>query len=89
MIRLVMIVASAIIIDKLTATVASMEEGEAEGTGCSSSDCRSVVPYNLVKLLPFQDPSVEFRFAGKTWTIQQKWEDIGLSAVVWEAVSEC
>ena len=49
--------------------------------------CQQLVPYEPVRFLPFQDNQREFVFAGKEWVIVQQWNEIGLAAVVWEAVS--
>ena len=49
--------------------------------------CQQLVPYEPVRFLPFQDPKREFVFASRKWVIVQQWNEIGLAAVVWEAVS--
>ena len=51
--------------------------------------CQQLVPYEPVRFLPFQDPKREFVFASKKWVILQQWNEIGLAAVVWEAVRIC
>lgn len=39
-----------------------------------------------VALPIFQEEQREFQIAGRTWRIVQQWNQIGLAAVVWEAV---
>lgn len=51
--------------------------------------CQQLVPYEPVRFLPFQDPKREFVFASRKWVILQQWNEIGLAAVVWEAVRIC
>ena len=51
--------------------------------------CQQLVPYEPVRFLPFQDLKREFVFASKKWVILQQWNEIGLAAVVWEAVRIC
>ena len=56
----------------------------------STSNSYQVVPYAsaVPSLLPLlQEAERQFQFAGREWVIEQKWDQIGLAAVVWEAVS--
>ena len=47
-----------------------------------------VVPYNPVSILPvFEERQREFHFAGRKWVVAQQWSELGVAAVVWEAVS--
>ena len=56
----------------------------------SESAGYQLVPYKPSPILPvFQEEKRSFRFAGKEWTVLQQWNDVGLAAVVWEAVSKC
>lgn len=56
----------------------------------SGSAGYQLVPYKPSPILPvFQEEKRSFRFAGKEWTVLQQWNDVGLAAVVWEAVSKC
>ncbi|XP_041374642.1 protein N-lysine methyltransferase METTL21A-like [Gigantopelta aegis] len=45
----------------------------------------AVVPYNKDSLMPHQHSSREFTFAKHKIHVQQKWQDIGVAAVVWDA----
>ena len=56
----------------------------------STLNSYQVVPYAsaVPSLLPsLQEAERQFQFAGREWVIEQKWDQIGLAAVVWEAVS--
>lgn len=46
-----------------------------------------VVPYVSVVPKPLLEIERRFEFAGLEWVIEQQWDQIGLAAVVWEAVS--
>ncbi len=51
--------------------------------------CGQLVVYEPPKILPqFQEPEKQFEFAGREWVILQRWNDLGVPAVVWEAVSD-
>ena len=49
---------------------------------------RQIVLYQPAKIIPpFQESTRQFSLAGKEWLITQQWNEIGVAAVVWEAVS--
>ena len=49
----------------------------------------AVIPYEPPKTLGnFHTEERVFNFAGKEITIVQKWQDLGVAAVVWDAVSD-
>ena len=47
----------------------------------------AVVPYNENNLMPHQHVDREFIFADHKIHVKQKWQDMGVAAVVWDAVS--
>ena len=47
----------------------------------------AVVLYDEEKLTPFQKELREFQFKNIKVSIKQKWNEIGVAAVVWDAVS--
>lgn len=49
------------------------------------SSCNQMVLYQPVLPVLQQDKRL-FQFAGRSWEISQQWDQIGLSAVIWEAV---
>ncbi len=49
------------------------------------SSCHQVVLYQPVFPVLQQDER-QFDIVGKKWIIRQQWDQIGLSAVIWEAV---
>ena len=50
--------------------------------------CYQLVPYQPPAILPmFEQKTRNFEFVGKSWTVKQDWEDIGVASVVWESVS--
>ena len=60
------------------------------GNGGKTATGYELVPYQPSPVLPmFHEAKRSFEFAGKGWTIHQQWNDVGLAAVVWEAVKCC
>ena len=52
--------------------------------------CSQLALYQPSKVLPiFQEKKREFEIAGRKWIIVQQWNEIGLAAVIWEAVCVC
>ena len=55
------------------------------------NQCYQLVPYeprHVNVILPtFHEEQRSFNLADKEWIIEQQWSDIGVAAVVWEAVS--
>ncbi len=49
------------------------------------SSCHQLVLYQPVFPVLQQDER-QFEIVGKKWNIRQQWDQIGLSAVIWEAV---
>jgi hypothetical protein len=71
-------------IEDPTTTAATIDDA----TGSERAGCYQLVPYKPSPVLPvFQEEKRSFEFAGKEWTVYQQWDDVGLAAVVWEAVS--
>lgn len=67
-----------------TTTAATIDDA----TGSERAGCYQLVPYKPSPVLPvFQEEKRSFEFAGKEWSVHQQWDDVGLAAVVWEAVS--
>jgi hypothetical protein len=63
---------------------AAMEKAEAE---IYSAECQAVVPYQPSLILPmFAEHIRNFDIAGKSWAIQQRWDEMGVASVVWEPV---
>ena len=62
-------------------------------TNCGTNNpthCSQLVLYQPSKVLPiFQEKKREFEIAGRKWIIVQQWNEIGLAAVIWEAVCVC
>ena len=82
-------------VESSTPNTDSSSHNSVEDTiSCTSTEqCRSgcngyeLVPYQPSLVLPvFHEAERSFEFAGKVWTIHQHWNDVGLAAVVWEAV---
>ena len=74
--------------DKCTRTAAIDRDGEGNVMHAQREQCYQLVPYEPVNIIPpFQEPLRRFVFAEKEWVIAQQWDQIGLAAVVWEAVS--
>ena len=46
----------------------------------------AVVLYDETKLTPFQKEVREFHFGDISISIKQNWKDVGVAAVVWDAV---
>ena len=58
------------------------------GSETDSHNPWAVIPYEPPKTLGnFHTEERVFNFAGKEITIVQKWQDLGVAAVVWDAVS--
>lgn len=50
--------------------------------------CSQIVLYQPAKIIPpFQEPKRRFSLAGREWLIEQRWDEIGVAAVVWEAAT--
>ena len=47
----------------------------------------AVVLYDEANLTPFQKELREFQFNGLKVSIRQNWKEVGVAAVVWDAVS--
>ena len=47
----------------------------------------AVVLYDEANLTPFQKELREFQFSGLKVSIRQNWKEVGVAAVVWDAVS--
>ena len=47
----------------------------------------AVVLYNEESILPMHKSERRFQFAGREIKIQQNWSELGVAAVVWDAVS--
>lgn len=59
-----------------------------DATDSERGGCYQLVPYKPSPVLPvFQEEKRSFEFAGKEWSVHQRWNDVGLASVVWEAVS--
>ncbi len=54
-----------------------------------AATCYEIVAYQPSRgILPmFDEKTRNFEIAGKNWVIQQRWDEIGVASVVWEAVS--
>lgn len=59
------------------------------GVSQSTQNARNyqVVPYVSVVPEPLLEAERRFEFARREWVVEQRWNQIGLAAVVWEAVS--
>ena len=67
-------------------TVHTADSHTTTESACGVSGGSQLAIYRPV--LPVLEQSErEFEIAGHKWTITQQWSDIGLSAVIWEAVS--
>lgn len=88
--------------EEATATCGSNSEPSNQNSPDGSEDTASVSSSSLgvdaskFQLMPYRPSPIlsefhevqrSFEFAGKTWTIHQQWDDVGLASVVWEAVS--
>ena len=61
---------------------------ERSGEHGQPQPCHQIVLYQPAKIIPpFQEPKRRFSLAGREWLIEQQWDEIGVAAVVWEAVS--
>ena len=52
----------------------------------SRSSALAVVPYDVDKISNFHHTEREFSFGQSTIVIRQNWRDVGVAAVVWDAV---
>ena len=52
----------------------------------TESSSQALVLYDDTLISPFHKDSRSFIFAGKNLTIQQDWRNLGVAAVVWDAV---
>ena len=53
------------------------------------SHCNQLVLYQPSNVLPIYQEKREFEIARRKWMIVQQWNEIGLAAVIWEAVCVC
>lgn len=61
-------------------------EGTSSDQTCQNT-CSELVPYEPPRILPqFHEPQRRFEFGGKEWVVLQQWGELGVPAVVWEAV---
>ena len=49
----------------------------------------ALVLYNEDSVLPFRKPERAFHFVNRDILIKQKWANLGVAAVVWDAVCSC
>lgn len=52
------------------------------------SSSSAVVPYDESTLPLFHKPVREFHIAGQKIVVKQNWKELGVAAVVWDAVSQ-
>lgn len=75
-------------LDDHRSTRRTHEQSACGDSGSAREHCYQIVPYEPVKIIPaFEVAQRRFHFAGREWVISQQWREVGLSAVVWEAVS--
>lgn len=57
-------------------------------SGCEPNTQLAVVLYDPVKVLPMHRPTRRYEICNRTIEIEQGWVELGVSAVVWDAVSD-
>ena len=55
-------------------------------SGCELKTELAVVLYDPVKVLPMHRPTMRYEICNRTIEIEQGWSELGVSAVVWDAV---
>lgn len=66
----------------------STTDQESTQLNTETSACFAIVPYDSSALPPMHVERKEFKFAGRLLHIKQNWAELGVAAIVWDAVSD-